>query len=185
MWHKSVRFGTSARPRIETGPPTKPPTKPPWAVRGRSAQNRASLHCGRNNLERRTTPALEPNLASLRRLWNPPASNHNSIGETGFEPATARPPAGCATRLRHSPWCSSILRTKTATHRAALWIVLGTHVRSILRQDRPTGRHKTEARPRPPPPRDQALEGTLARSRGRRTPSIPRSTPALKLAKSK
>ena len=26
------------------------------------------------------------------------------IGETGFEPATARPPAGCATRLRHSPW---------------------------------------------------------------------------------
>lgn len=28
------------------------------------------------------------------------------IGETGFEPATARPPAGCATRLRHSPWHS-------------------------------------------------------------------------------
>jgi hypothetical protein len=28
------------------------------------------------------------------------------IGETGFEPATARPPAGCATRLRHSPWSS-------------------------------------------------------------------------------
>jgi hypothetical protein len=27
----------------------------------------------------------------------------SSIGETGFEPATARPPAGCATRLRHSP----------------------------------------------------------------------------------
>src|ERR1700692_3680402 len=26
------------------------------------------------------------------------------IGEKGFEPATARPPAGCATRLRHSPW---------------------------------------------------------------------------------
>jgi hypothetical protein len=30
------------------------------------------------------------------------------IGETGFEPATARPPAGCATRLRHSPWCSEL-----------------------------------------------------------------------------
>src|SRR5439155_5125641 len=27
----------------------------------------------------------------------------SQIGETGFEPATARPPAGCATRLRHSP----------------------------------------------------------------------------------
>ena len=34
------------------------------------------------------------------------------IGETGFEPATARPPAGCATRLRHSPWlCSSVDRS--------------------------------------------------------------------------
>jgi serine phosphatase RsbU (regulator of sigma subunit)/PAS domain-containing protein len=30
------------------------------------------------------------------------------VGETGFEPATARPPAGCATRLRHSPWCSLV-----------------------------------------------------------------------------
>src|SRR5207244_11131707 len=30
-----------------------------------------------------------------------------SIGETGFEPATARPPAGCATSLRHSPWQAS------------------------------------------------------------------------------
>jgi site-specific DNA recombinase len=29
------------------------------------------------------------------------------IGETGFEPATARPPAECATRLRHSPWVSA------------------------------------------------------------------------------
>ncbi len=27
----------------------------------------------------------------------------DAVGETGFEPATARPPAGCATRLRHSP----------------------------------------------------------------------------------
>jgi hypothetical protein len=26
------------------------------------------------------------------------------IGATGFEPATARPPAECATRLRHAPW---------------------------------------------------------------------------------
>ena len=26
------------------------------------------------------------------------------IGATGFEPATFRPPAGCATRLRHAPW---------------------------------------------------------------------------------
>src|SRR5205807_6157396 len=32
------------------------------------------------------------------------------IGETGFEPATARPPAGCATRLRYSPRFGPILR---------------------------------------------------------------------------
>ena len=32
-----------------------------------------------------------------------------AIGETGFEPATFRPPAGCATRLRHSPWAPPIL----------------------------------------------------------------------------
>src|SRR3954469_19006276 len=32
------------------------------------------------------------------------------IGETGFEPATARPPAGCATRLRHSPMLFALER---------------------------------------------------------------------------
>jgi hypothetical protein len=46
-------------------------------------------------------------------------AEHEPIGETGFEPATARPPAGCATRLRHSPWCSSILRTKPTGHSPA------------------------------------------------------------------
>jgi site-specific DNA recombinase len=34
------------------------------------------------------------------------------IGETGFEPATARPPAECATRLRHSPWLPYILTNR-------------------------------------------------------------------------
>jgi hypothetical protein len=33
-------------------------------------------------------------------------AGNSLVGETGFEPATARPPAGCATRLRHSPWLS-------------------------------------------------------------------------------
>jgi hypothetical protein len=41
-----------------------------------------------------TNPMLEPNLAPWRHPQHPPASIHNSIGETGFEPATARPPAG-------------------------------------------------------------------------------------------
>jgi hypothetical protein len=55
----------------------------------------------------RFVPSLFP-----RRAANCPPGTANtadlqlfpSIGETGFEPATARPPAGCATRLRHSPW---------------------------------------------------------------------------------
>ena len=34
--------------------------------------------------------------------------SYEMVGETGFEPATARPPAGCATRLRHSPWHNSV-----------------------------------------------------------------------------
>ncbi len=34
---------------------------------------------------------------------SPGRSGPASIGATGFEPATARPPAGCATRLRHAP----------------------------------------------------------------------------------
>src|SRR5437588_5981599 len=37
------------------------------------------------------------------------------VGETGFEPATARPPAGCATRLRHSPWSASFYGGRRAT----------------------------------------------------------------------
>ena len=50
------------------------------------------------------------------------------VGETGFEPATARPPAGCATRLRHSPWPVPILccRTFARVNRPCL---MGTYVR--------------------------------------------------------
>ncbi len=34
---------------------------------------------------------------------NPASEAVPSVGATGFEPATARPPAECATRLRHAP----------------------------------------------------------------------------------
>src|SRR6476659_11279872 len=40
----------------------------------------------------------------LLRGYAKPRGAKVCIGETGFEPATARPPAECATRLRHSPW---------------------------------------------------------------------------------
>ena len=32
-----------------------------------------------------------------------PGERRGMVGATGFEPATARPPAVCATRLRHAP----------------------------------------------------------------------------------
>ena len=50
------------------------------------------------------SPAKRRVSAVFRRLERTPDSWWSCIGETGFEPATARPPAGCATRLRHSPW---------------------------------------------------------------------------------
>ena len=62
-----------------------------------------------------TTSAQRGLFAVARRKTRAPVRTRvmlfaglSSVGETGFEPATARPPAGCATRLRHSPWlCQS------------------------------------------------------------------------------
>src|SRR5581483_9000852 len=60
---------------------------------------------------------IGPHLDPVAHFWTPLKTTKTprlrgfcAIGETGFEPATARPPAGCATRLRYSPWCGSILR---------------------------------------------------------------------------
>lgn len=58
------------------------------------------------------------------------------IGETGFEPATARPPAGCATRLRHSPWPLDDSRT-----------AVGWMVRVRGRADRASQRPRTAVFP--------------------------------------
>src|SRR4051812_26129334 len=49
------------------------------------------------------TPSAQLIASETQRA--PVLTGLSRIGETGFEPATARPPAGCATRLRHSPWC--------------------------------------------------------------------------------
>ena len=65
---------------------------------------------------RGATPALVGASATSAPLRDGGLNANKMVGETGFEPATARPPAGCATRLRHSPWCSSILRTKLPGH---------------------------------------------------------------------
>jgi hypothetical protein len=89
---KTVARGRSA-PRLVGGTPRK--RDRPLACRSRSHHP--------------AIPAPEPNAALPGGPQRPPASNRISIGETGFEPATARPPAGCATRLRHSPWSPGIL----------------------------------------------------------------------------
>ena len=39
-----------------------------------------------------------------------------TVGATGFEPATFRPPAGCATRLRHAPWPGQCYRGSAARY---------------------------------------------------------------------
>src|SRR4051794_23703435 len=50
------------------------------------------------------TPPAQPSASEKQRA--PVLTGLSRVGETGFEPATARPPAGCATRLRHSPCVS-------------------------------------------------------------------------------
>ena len=107
MQHDSKGASTAA-------PSARPPTRPAWAVSWAVRQQIA---------ERRAKPArrhdppqshLRANLRAPGPPQPPPASNDLRVGETGFEPATARPPAGCATRLRHSPWSLMILRTLAA-----------------------------------------------------------------------
>src|SRR3954451_13500438 len=51
------------------------------------------------------TPRAQLSASETQRA--PVSSGLSRVGETGFEPATARPPAGCATRLRHSPCVQS------------------------------------------------------------------------------
>jgi hypothetical protein len=90
---------------------------------------------------------LDPNWTPSRIL-HPPNRDANSvfpatslIGETGFEPATARPPAGCATRLRHSPWSGDDNRP-AAIRRAARHGLLRRWLRSgcgLLCAKRATG----------------------------------------------
>ena len=78
----------TSRGRFVGGTPRKPDRPLAW----RSGRHHPAI------------PSPEPNRALSGRPQPLPASSEASIGETGFEPATARPPAGCATRLRHSPW---------------------------------------------------------------------------------
>jgi hypothetical protein len=81
------------------------------ALRPKSHKS-SHLNCARANVSKILVPRLFPvtplcHHPSTRKI---PICRLFVIGETGFEPATARPPAGCATRLRHSPWPSLSLR---------------------------------------------------------------------------
>ena len=80
--------------------------RPVWPFHGRYRRAREKLD-----------PRLDPSsrsVSSPRNDKSPALQGFRLVGETGFEPATARPPAGCATRLRHSPIC----RPSTVTERA-------------------------------------------------------------------
>ena len=111
-------------PRVRIGPSWRFRRRPSACASARSTRP-TSRRSGRLR-----TDASCPPIAVARKNWTPnwtpgvrkrvdpgtqkgPAlQGLSEIGETGFEPATARPPAGCATRLRHSPWCR---RPKRAT----------------------------------------------------------------------
>src|SRR3954451_20714972 len=43
--------------------------------------------------------------------------DRDEVGATGFEPATFRPPAGCATRLRHAPALTRVYATSRRSQR--------------------------------------------------------------------
>src|SRR3978361_626608 len=59
---------------------------------------------------RREQPTASPSVFAAVPACSCLCSDNERIGETGFEPATARPPAGCATSLRHSPLPASARR---------------------------------------------------------------------------
>src|SRR3954466_12956418 len=83
------------------------------------------------------------------------------VGETGFEPATARPPAECATRLRHSPWGFHF-------DGSAGLMPMGTSVRlHMIRFMRRCGRCKTEK------PRGIRLAATRLGAAGQLLSAVP------------
>src|SRR5437764_8394944 len=76
--------------RLSDQPTLTPRTS---AVQGAARRASCSATC-KAGFERATSLRFEKPLRERR---------FRVIGATGFEPATARPPAECATRLRHAP----------------------------------------------------------------------------------
>ena len=104
----------SRRPHLKSTrqPFAVPPTKDRSGAPAVLLRSRVPGTAGNRREQPTTSPSVFAGFPACSRLF----PDYERIGETGFEPATARPPAGCATRLRHSPWCSSILRTKPTGH---------------------------------------------------------------------
>ena len=59
----------------------------------------------------------------VRRRFNDPKV---PIGATGFEPATFRPPAECATKLRHAPWSVRVYDEAGDEARTRSWSLEGS-----------------------------------------------------------
>jgi hypothetical protein len=131
---------------------------------------------------RREQPSASPSIYAGFPACSRLCSEYERIGETGFEPATARPPAGCATRLRHSPWqnkagdgnrtrprslegfcATTTLRPQPSCHVTG---VPGLRVAALLLLWRRTRRCAAIAAPRwaPRPARWRDLEAATART---------------------
>src|SRR3954468_16446147 len=119
--------------------------------RGRNPREEAALSL--HPSARRQEGELQEKRCTVTPLHPPPAL----IGATGFEPATARPPAECATRLRHAPRAGDRTRTgtkslegscATVTPRPRGWSSLGDHLHRVA------ARRMIGCGVDPPPPHD-------------------------------
>src|SRR3954462_5079052 len=88
----------------------------------------------------------------------------DEIGATGFEPATARPPAECATRLRHAPKRATGLEPALRAWKALVQPLHHTRAHQQSKASRALRR------------------GPGPRAAGRRRPAQPNSSPARALA---
>src|SRR5215207_1244789 len=112
----------SLRTRATRRPPRNRPQRAPAFVESSSQAPASTFHAEQQPVQRRRPPVgiaacnetTSRDRVALAKMEKAASAGLSAvIGETGFEPATARPPAGCATRLRHSPICPSSLERAT------------------------------------------------------------------------
>src|SRR4051812_35467142 len=106
----------------------------------------------------------------------------DEVGATGFEPATARPPAECATRLRHAPKRATGLEPALRAWKALVQPLHHTRARHESRlaarcgkgQPRAPRQGSVRRGPRPRQRRDRPAASTAPRPRAVRAPFTPK-----------